>query len=265
MQFTMSDLSLLCKSEQLTRQDVEELCNTTFDESIPVTIHGDALEESALLDFCQFLQSLRCLYITVYFEEMDYPTGLFIYNVAKKNPHTLKVKLDLGETFLGYLSACALNNFETQDIVDHLISGIYSNIHHLALHYRSMSYVQADKIARALRRVPLPELTLDFNWLDEETFAHLKSRLKELPLIKVVNLSMKTIDCISLPPTIQIAASSSTSFSLFESVNDVQPSNCLQRTLTWMMSKLSCKSSIDESELGEPVPNKSTNAHYKRS
>lgn len=248
---TQSNSSVDYKSKQLTLDDVKTLQDTFFDEKVLVNIHSDSLAESALLPFCKFLKSLRCLYITVYFEKMDYETAWKIYLAAKKNPHTLKVKLDLGEAILAYIDASILNNMEAQDIADHFISGIYSKVRCLALHYRSMNYVQVDKIFKGLRSAALKTLIMTFDWLDKETMAHLKSKLQLLPLIKDIDFSINTVERLPNPRNTEIAASSSAPI-------DDDESNCLQRTLTWMMSRLSCAPPAEVEEPDEP-----TVAHYK--
>lgn len=258
---SQSDSSVVYNSLQLTLDDVHNLQKIVFDEKAPFALHGDTLEESALLPLCHFLENVRCLYITVYFESMDYHTALLIYKAVKKNVHILKVKLDLGEQFLGYLSACVLNNAEAQDIFDHLICGIYSKVKCLALHCRSINYYQLDKILKGVDRTSLQKWIMRFNWLDELTTSLLKENLPKLQLTKEIQLCINGIDQFQDPDVESASVLLPALASSSESEPDLEVElNCWQRTLTWMMSKLTCATVTEIVEPEEP-----TVSHYKLS
>lgn len=263
---SLSDSSVAYNSKQLTLDDVHKLQEIVFDEKTHVIIHGEMLEGNALLLFCRFLKTVKCSYITVYFENMDYQTALAIYKAVMKNRHRLKAKLDLGEQFLGYFSAYVLNNAEVQDIFDHLICGIYKNVQCLALHCRSINYFQVDKLFTGLDYAPLKKLIMRFDWLDELVIEHFKQVLLKLQITKEIQLLINGIEQLQAPaiesapaPVLLQAATSSSSS--FESEPDLEvEANCWHKTLTWMMSKLSCSASTEDVEPDEP-----TVAHYKLS
>ncbi len=222
------DSTLKCSSYELTLNDIETLNNTQFIENTPVTIQCNKIHQEALLPFFKFVSKVKCLYVTFYVEDLDYETARAIYFFAKKNSYPLKMKLDLGEQILAFISSCVMNTLETQDIEDHLISGIYSKVHTLVLEYRSMSYIQAVKLSKALLRTQLQALDIHCYVLDEETKGYLKNQVTQWLAIPSVSFFVQDQDQLSVVPAREQSLGSTTG----------RKFNCFKRVLTWFWSQM---------------------------
>jgi hypothetical protein len=230
------DLTLKCSSHELTIDDIEELNRTHFTEDVPVTIHCNKINQAALIPFFTFIRNLQCLYINVYVEDLDYETARAICAFAKKNRHALTIKLDLGEKLLAFISSKVMSHSEAQDIEDHLISGIYSKLHTLVLEYRSMSYIQAVKLAKALLRTQLKALEMYCYTLDTETTIYLKSQLTLWLNIPNVTFFVQAQDQLQpVTPPVEPVAQPAEQERVENTTMEV---NCLETMLTWVWSKM---------------------------
>lgn len=239
------DLTLKCSSNELTLDDVAALNRTTFIEDVPVTIHCNSIHQEALLTFFKFISNVKCLNVTIYVENLDYETARAIYTFAKKNPHTLKMKLDLGEKILAFISSSIMNAEDMQDIEDHLVSGIYSKLHTLVLESRYMSYVQASKLCKALLRTQLQAVELNCYTLDDETKDYFKSQLTQWLAIKNVQFFVQGRSELA-PAVIAQTRVAQNKVSIDLAPSD---SNCLEKALTWLWSKMSSHDEKTENEL----------------
>lgn len=264
MKFEMQpDGSLICKCEELTVDEVEMLKATAFVEDVPVNFHSGTITQEALIPFFRFFSTLKCLYITLYFENLDLETARVIYQVAKQNHRPLKMQLDLGEKILAFICAAVLSPQEAQDIEDHLLSGVYKNLHTLVIEQRSMTYAQAIKLLRALRPVSLKSLEISCEWLDEATKDYIKKGLIQQQSIPTVTFLIKDIvqfavieepviePSVPLKPVVQSAVEPVVDPVVQLDAESFSEPHCLRRALTWMWSKIPCAKQSDTVKMDE--------------
>lgn len=217
------DSALKCSSDELTIDDINTLNTTHFIEDLPVTIHCDTIHQEALLPFFTFIAHLKCLYITVYVERLDYQTARAIHSFANKNDHCITLKLDLGEQLLAFISSKNMINDDAQDIEDHLLSDVYPNLQMLVVECRYMTYKQAKKLCEALIKRNLKAVEINCRTLDEETKDYLNAQLTHWLVIPSVSFFVNKQN--QLAPVIT-------------NENIESEPSCFEKALTWLWSKV---------------------------
>lgn len=184
------DSTILCKSDELTLLDVVQLSHGHFSKRESIEVHCTTIQPAALHSFRQFLQTIRCRELKIYVETLSYEVANAIFETAQLNTYPSKIKLDLGEKFLVFVSKDALSEQEMNDIYDHLISGIYKNLRNLVINYRTMTYLQAVTLVTALWRTSLHALSIDCNVLDKETKRYLSRHLSPFASVMQIDLNV---------------------------------------------------------------------------
>ena len=216
------DSTLKCSSNKLTLDDIETLNSTHFIEDLPVTIHCNTIHQEALLPFFKFIANLKCLYITVYVEKLDYQTARAIYAFANKNVHCISLKLDLGESILAFTGARVMSTKEAKDIEDHLLSDVYPDLQMLIVECRYMTLSHAKMLCEALLQRKLQAVEISCYTLDDETKHYLKAQLTQWLVIPSVSFSVHKQN--QLIPIQREKVES-------------EP-NCFKKALTWVWSKM---------------------------
>ncbi|MGE3317916.1 MAG: hypothetical protein AB7I18_01360 [Candidatus Berkiella sp.] len=236
MKFEHLENILRCETDILTLDEMTLLNQTEFAHDVPVSFHFSEIDQQALNSFLNFISKLKCLNIKVYFETLNYETAQTICEYARKNSHTLKMKLDLGEHILAFISSQVLNNSQCQDICDHLISGVYRKLHTLIVSYRYMNYVQAISLCKALFRTSLQTVEIDNLILDNQTKEYLIQQLTTKLTIPDTHLLIGGKEQLRQESDIALEIKEDLKNTEESEGSDDEDVNCLQKALTWMLS-----------------------------